>query len=79
MAIDFRKATDELLACISHKELAAALGKSVPLVRQARLDPAVRAHRNAPGGWEGPVAKLAKDRANRLRRLAERLEGQVSK
>jgi hypothetical protein len=73
MGLDFRKATDELLAGISHRELADALGCSVPSVRQARLDPTAKAHRSAPEGWEVEVRRLAKDRAARLQRLAERL------
>ena len=71
--MDFKKATDELLANLSHDELASALGVSVPTVRQARLDGAAKAHRNPPEGWEAKVAKLAKQRAERLARLAERL------
>jgi hypothetical protein len=75
MALDFRKATDELLsACISHQELADALGVSVPSVRQARLDSDAKAHRSAPEGWEKAVRKLAEDRAARLGRLAGRLK-----
>src|SRR5438874_1387886 len=39
MTIDFRRATDELFACLTHEDLARALDKSVPAIRQARLDP----------------------------------------
>jgi GMP synthase-like glutamine amidotransferase len=74
MAINFRAATDELLACISHQELAEALGVSVASVRQARLGPGAAAHRNPPEGWERAVARLAQDRAARLVRLAGRLK-----
>jgi hypothetical protein len=73
MKLDFRKATDELLAGISHQELADMLECSVPLVRQARLEPAAKAHRSPPEGWEIGVRRLAKERAARLLRLAERL------
>ena len=38
------------------------------------LEESAKAHRNPPGGWEAKVAKLAKQRAERLARLAERLE-----
>ena len=48
--MDFKNATDELLANPGHDELAAAL-VSVPTVRQARLDEAAKAHRNPPAGW----------------------------
>jgi hypothetical protein len=71
--MDFKKATDELLANLSHEELASALGVSVPTVRQARLDEAAKAHRSPPTGWEAKIAKLAKQRSERLRRLADQL------
>jgi len=55
-------------------EIADALGVSEATVRQARLDEAAKAHRNPPEGWEGKVAKLARHRAERLARLADRLQ-----
>jgi len=76
MALNFRKATDDLLgASISHQELADALSVSVASVRQARLDKSAKAHRNAPEGWEPKVAKLARSKAAGLVRLADRLGG----
>ena len=78
MAIDFRRATDELLAGISHEELAKALDVSVPTVRQARLDEAAKAHRRAPDGWQRVVAKLAEVRAGRLKKLAVKLGAEHS-
>ena len=74
MRPDFTKATDDLLWTFSHAELAEALGVSVPLVRQARLNPGAKAHRSPPEGWENVVAHLAKQRANRLLRLCEALQ-----
>lgn len=71
--MDFKKATDELLDHLSHEELATALGVSVPTVRQARLSEDAKAHRTPPEGWEPVVAKLAKQKADHFRRLAERL------
>jgi len=71
--MDFRKATDELLAGISHQELAKALGTSVATVRQARLDEAAKAHRRPPEGWEPKVARLARAKAAHFARLADRL------
>ena len=71
--MDFKKATDELLATFSHEELAAALGVSVPTVRQARLDPSAKARRSPPEGWQRKVRRLAEQRAERLQRLAQRL------
>jgi hypothetical protein len=74
MAMDFKKATDELFAPISHDDLAAALGKSVPSIRQARLDEGASAHRKPPEGWEKAVAGLAEKQANRLIRLSKSLK-----
>ena len=73
--MDFRKATDELLAGISHQELADTLGVSVATVRQARLEEGAKAHRSAPSGWETKVARLARARSASLARLADRLSG----
>ena len=72
--MDFKKATDELLACISHHELADALGCSVATIRQARLTDEAKAKRSAPGGWEIAVARLADSRAKHFKRLADRLK-----
>lgn len=71
--MDFKKATDELTAAISHQELAAALKVSIPTVRQARLDPSAKAYRSPPEGWARAVAKLAEVKAERLKKLATRL------
>ena len=76
MKLNFKRATDELLSCISHEELAAALDKSVPSVRQARLDKTAKAFRSAPQGWERAVIRLASQRASRLSRLVAALERQ---
>jgi hypothetical protein len=72
--MDFKKATDTLFDRVDHADLAKALGVSIPLVRQARLDCTAAAHRSPPEGWEKAVHKLAKDRAERLSLLAERLK-----
>ena len=75
MAIDFKDATDELFAAISHQKLAEDLGVSVATVRQARLDESALAHRSPPPNWEAVVAKLAKRQAAHFSRLARRLGG----
>jgi hypothetical protein len=72
--MDFKKATDALFDRIDHADLAKALGVSVPLIRQARLDPGAIAHRSPPEGWERAVMRLARERAERLSLLAERLK-----
>jgi hypothetical protein len=74
MSKDFRKATDELFAVISHQELADALGCSVATIRQARMDEGAKAHRKPPEGWEKAVAKLAEGRSAALGRLGSRLK-----
>ncbi len=74
MSKDFRKATDELLANITHEELAKVLGCSVATLRQARLAEAAKAHRKQPEGWEKAVAKLAENRSAALSKLADRLK-----
>ena len=75
--MDFKKATDALFDRIDHADLAKALDVSVPLIRQARLDSAATAHRSPPEGWERAVIRLAKERAERLSSLAERLKKRV--
>lgn len=74
--MDFKKATDVLCGGITHADLAKALGVSVPLVRQARLDQAAKAHRTAPEGWQKVVARLAEREAERLSRLAQQVAGE---
>ena len=71
--MDFKKATDELLSCITHQELADALGCSVASIRQARLADDAKARRSAPEGWERAVLKLARAQADHFRKLSERL------
>ncbi len=71
--MDFRKATDALFSGVTHSDLAEAMGVSVPLIRQARLDGSAKAHRTAPEGWETAVADLAERLAARYAKLAERL------
>lgn len=71
--MDFKKATEELMAGMTREQIAEALGCSEATVRQARLDEAAKAHRNPPEGWEPKVARLARQRGNSLLRLAEKL------
>jgi len=74
--MDFKKATDELMAGLTRGQIAEALGKSEALVRQARLPPDNAAVRTAPQGWEGPLAALAEKEGNRLLRLSRALDKQ---
>jgi hypothetical protein len=71
--MNFKKATDELLASVTLADLAEALGVSVQAIRQARAAEATTAFRSPPIGWEVGVAKLASKRSGQLFRLSERL------
>lgn len=71
--MDFRKATDDLFSPVSHADLAKALGVSVPLVRQARLDEKAKAHRTAPEGWEKAIIRIAEKRIRQYESLIRRL------
>lgn len=70
--MDFKKAVDELMG-MTIGEIAQALGVSSPTVKQARLESSAKAYRNPPHGWEVKLAKIARQRAARLSRLADRL------
>lgn len=75
--MNFKKATDDLFASISHDDLAQALGVSVATIRQARLGEEAKARRSPPPGWEKAILKLAEGHARRLQRLAERLRRDI--
>ena len=76
--MNFRKATDELLAGVTLEDLANALGVSIQAVRQARTDEASTAFRSPPPDWERGVRKLATVRARALERLTMTLDGKKS-
>ena len=72
----FTEATDRLTDCPTHQDIADAAGwTSVQTVRQARLDPSSSSFRPSPEGWERAVARLARERAAELEKLAEELVG----
>jgi hypothetical protein len=71
--MNFRQATDELFAKVDHEDLARALGVSVASIRQARLKENANAHRSPPGEWRSAVIRLAQEKADRYRRLADEL------
>jgi len=74
--MNFREATDTLTkSCPTLADLAKTAGVSPGLIRQARLDPKASSYRNPPEGWEVAIAKLARQRAKELERLAKELEG----
>lgn len=69
MTMDFKTATDGL----NHQEVADALGCSLASVRQARLPETSKARRNPPVGWQAPIARLVRKKAEQYRKMAERL------
>jgi hypothetical protein len=73
IAMNFKKATDELLASVTLADLADAIGVSVQAIRQARAADGTTAHRAPPEGWEVGVSRLAKKLAKRQERLAGKL------
>ena len=73
--MNFRSATDVLGYCISHNEMAKAMGVVRNSVARARLSPRSRNVRTPPAAWEKAIAKLARERAGELVKLAEELEG----
>jgi len=55
--------------------MAKALGVARNSVARARLSPKSKNARAAPPSWEPAIAKLARERAGELVKLAEELEG----
>jgi hypothetical protein len=73
MATDFVAATDLLFKKTGPEELAGELGCAPTSVRQARVEEGKRGHRSPPPGWEAAVARLARQKAAQLQKLADRL------
>ena len=73
MATDFVAATDLLFEKTGPEELAEAIGCATTSIRQARVDEGKRGHRSPPPGWEAAVARLARQKATQLQKLADRL------
>jgi hypothetical protein len=73
MAVDFIAATDALFAKTGPEDLAGELGCSAQTIRQARMDTEKPGHRSPPPGWEVAAAKLARQKAVQLQKLADRL------
>jgi hypothetical protein len=71
--MNFKEATDGLFDRVDHAELADALGISVATIRQARLSPDAKAHRQPPERWRAAVIRLAERRAEHYKRLASSL------
>jgi hypothetical protein len=73
MVLDFREATEALFDRVRVEDLAGELHCSPQSIKQARLSEDANGRRSPPEGWQSAAAKLAKKRAEQLRRLAERL------
>ena len=73
--MDFRDASDRATgACITLADIAEAAGTAPQTLRRARMDPTSTGYRPPPSGWESVLAKLARERAAELVKLAEELE-----
>lgn len=73
MAMDFKAATDALFARTGVEELAAEMGCSSQTLKQARMAEDAGGHRTPPPGWEAAAARLARQKAVQLQKLADRL------
>ncbi len=73
----FRAATDRLTESVTLAQLAAELGVAENTVLRARMDIDSPNARHAPEGWQGAVAKLAREHAARMLALAAELESVV--
>jgi hypothetical protein len=74
MALDFKKATDRVSPCVTQADIAQAAGVSVATIKQARFPEDHVSYRRPPEGWERVLARLAREKAADLTRLAEELE-----
>lgn len=72
--MDFKSATDRLCQGVSHDDLASALGVSVATIRQARLEPSAKAHRNPPADWARGIKEIAASQLRNLETLLGELE-----
>ena len=75
--VDFKAATDILTRRITADEIADAAGVSISSIARARLDPASSAYRSPPEDWEIVLARLARERTEEFKELAEQLESQA--
>jgi hypothetical protein len=73
MTLDFTAATDPLVSPIKLEDLAKAIGCSLASVKQARMAGEKDGKRAAPPGWEAAVARLARQKAVQLQKLADKL------
>lgn len=72
--MDFRAAVEKLNETTTREEIAKDIGVSFHSVRQALLPQESQSHRAAPPGWRPVLARLARERAQALLELADRLD-----
>ncbi len=72
--MDFKTATDELIAGCSLNDVAEFLGVSASAVKQARLAPGIAGHRNPPPNWQYAVLLLANAQVRRNRAIIRALK-----
>ena len=74
--MDFKEATDRITElCPTLDDVAATLNRDPSSIRKARLARASTGYRSPPPEWQPGIAKLARERAAGLVKLAEELEG----
>ncbi len=74
--MDFKAASSRATeTCITLSNIATACGVADNTVRRARMDPSSPNYRPPVPGWEKAIAKLARERAGELVKLADELEG----
>jgi phosphoenolpyruvate carboxylase len=71
--MNFKTASDALFDRVTHEALASELGVSVAAIRQARLRPEAKAHRQPPINWEKSVQELAQERIEHYRALIAKI------
>lgn len=72
--MDFVQASSAITAGVTLGDLADELGVTTVDLSRARTDPSNRYHRLPPPGWEAAIARLARKQAERLTRVAERVD-----
>jgi hypothetical protein len=77
--MDFVKASSAITAGVTLGDLADELGVTTVDLSRARTDPSNRYHRLPPDGWEAAIAKLARQQADRLTRVADRVDSMPKK
>ena len=79
MDLDFKAATDRLMAAPRIPDIAGELGVSVNTVARWRVDPEKDASRSPSIIWQAEVARMARARCTDLTKLAERLEREAAR